>query len=144
MLSMKNLNIFLITVCSFTLMACGDEKSDTNPTASKIETAVAPTAAEEQQTPSYDHPDYKIGLELVAKSDCWSCHKINETSIGPSYKDVAAKYEPTQSNYEMLAGKIIKGGKGNWGEVPMNPHPDISTEDAIAMTKYILLLKEKK
>lgn len=140
---MKNLVIILAAVCSFSLLSCGEKKIDTNTGTSSLEIPASVTDVE-KSAPSNDHPDYKIGLELVAKSDCWSCHKINETSIGPSYKDVAAKYEPTQSNYEMLAGKIIKGSKGVWGEVPMNPHPDISTEDAIAMMKYILLLKDKK
>lgn len=133
----------MATFVAFSLLACGDEKKET---AGKVPTSelTTPAAPVEEPVASYDSPDYKIGLELVAKSDCWSCHKVSETAIGPSYKDVAAKYEPTQANYELLAGKIIKGGTGVWGQVPMNPHPDISTEDAIAMTKYILLLKPKK
>jgi len=78
---------------------------------------------------------------LVGKSDCLTCHKVNDKLIGPSYKEVAAKYEPTEENISMLASKIIKGGKGVWGEVPMTPHPQVSEEDAKAMVKYVLLLK---
>ncbi|MEX0636049.1 MAG: c-type cytochrome, partial [Ferruginibacter sp.] len=125
------------------LLACGDEAttSSNKKTTSELTTPALPI---EEPVKSYDHPDYKKGLDLVAKSDCWSCHKINDPSIGPSYREVAAKYDTTQANYKLLAGKIINGGKGVWGEVPMNAHPDISQEDAIAMTKYILLLNPKK
>ena len=87
------------------------------------------------------NPDYVKGLELIGKSDCLTCHKVREKLIGPAYKDVAAKYESTEANISMLAGKIIKGGKGVWGEVPMTPHPTVSEADAKQMIKYVLLLK---
>ena len=139
---MKKTIFFVVAAFCGSLLACGDEATtSSNNTTSELTTPAVPV---EEPVKSYDHPDYRKGLDLVAKSDCWSCHKINEPSIGPSYSDVAAKYDTTQANYKLLAGKIIKGGKGVWGEVPMNPHPDISPEDAIAMTKYILLLKPKK
>ena len=91
-----------------------------------------------------DNPDYEKGLNLVAKSDCFTCHKLREPSVGPAYGLVAAKYENTESNREMLVAKIIAGGKGAWGQIPMIPHPKLSKEDATAMVKYILLLKEEK
>jgi cytochrome c len=91
-----------------------------------------------------DNPDYEKGLNLVAKSDCFTCHKLREPSVGPAYGLVADKYENTESNREMLAAKIIAGGKGAWGQIPMIPHPKLSKEDATAMVKYILLLKEEK
>ncbi len=87
------------------------------------------------------HPDYQAGLELVGKSDCLTCHKVSATSTGPSYKAVAEKYTATPENIDMLAQKIIAGGVGNWGQVPMSAHPDMSKEDAQKMVKYILLLK---
>ena len=68
--------------------------------------------------------------------------KTSEKNIGPAYKDVAAKYENTEENVKMLAEKVIKGGSGVWGAVPMTPHPQISQEDAEAMIKYVLLLKK--
>jgi cytochrome c len=88
-----------------------------------------------------DNPDYQKGLALVAGSDCLTCHKTSEKNIGPAYKEVAAKYENTEENIEMLAGKIIKGGSGNWGAIPMTPHPQLKQEDVEQMVKYILLLK---
>lgn len=88
------------------------------------------------------NPDYVKGLELVAKSDCLTCHKINEKSTGPAYSDVAAKYTPVaDTTIQYLAGKIIKGGDGVWGAIPMTPHPQVTQADAEQMVKYILLLK---
>jgi cytochrome c len=87
------------------------------------------------------NPDYQKGLELIAKSDCLTCHKVGEKLIGPSYKEVAAKYESNEENIDLLAGKIIKGGQGVWGQIPMTAHPQISEADAKQMVKYILLLK---
>jgi cytochrome c len=141
--NMKQLICLSILAGGLCMMSCSDDASKSTPkkTTSSLTTPSAPV---EEPGKVYDHPDYKKGLELAAKSDCWSCHKINEPSIGPSYSDVAARYEPTATNYELLASKIINGGKGVWGEVPMNAHPDISKEDAIAITKYILLLKPSK
>lgn len=88
------------------------------------------------------NPDYQKGLELIGKSDCLTCHKVSEKNIGPAYKDVAAKYENTDENIKMLAGKIIKGGQGVWGPIPMTPHTSLSEADAEQMVKYILLLKK--
>ena len=62
--------------------------------------------------------------------------------IGPAYKDVAAKYENTEPNRKMLAEKIIKGGQGVWGEIPMAPHADLTQAQAEAMAMYVLSLKK--
>jgi cytochrome c len=88
------------------------------------------------------NPDYQKGLELIAKSDCLTCHKVSEKLTGPAYKDVAAKYENTDANITMLSEKIIKGGQGVWGAIPMTPHATLSEADAKQMVKYILLLKK--
>lgn len=87
------------------------------------------------------NPDYTTGLELMGKSDCQTCHKVNESAIGPSFSSIAAKYPNTPATIDTLAHKIIKGGSGNWGAVPMAAHSNISVGDATAMVKYILLLK---
>ncbi len=87
-------------------------------------------------------PNYQKGLDLVAKSDCLTCHKINEKSTGPAYSDVAKKYAgAADTTITRLAGKIISGGAGNWGVIPMTPHPQVSQADAEQMVKYVLLLK---
>jgi cytochrome c len=82
------------------------------------------------------------GELLITKSDCIGCHhKVNKL-IGPSYTDVAKKYPSNEKNIAYLADKIIKGGSGVWGKIPMTPHPKISQNDAKLMAKYILSLKK--
>lgn len=77
----------------------------------------------------------------IANSDCSACHNMSEKLVGPSYKEIAAKYPNSPENIDMLASKIINGGKGNWGEIPMAAHPSINEETAKAMVKYILAQK---
>lgn len=100
-------------------------------------------AAEPKKVDVTENPDYIKGLELISKSDCLACHKIDEKMTGPAYRDVANKYENTQANIDMLAAKVISGGKGVWGEMAMSPHPQISSEDAKSMVTYVLLLRNK-
>lgn len=87
------------------------------------------------------NPDYQKGLALVAKSDCLSCHKIDDKMLGPSYRQVAEKYGNDEATVKQLAQKVIKGGQGVWGQVPMTPHTQLSQADAEQMIKYIMLLK---
>jgi cytochrome c len=114
--------------------ACGNDK----PAGEKKDSTAAAAPANDLSS----NPDYQKGLELIAGSDCLTCHKVSDKLTGPSYKDVAAKYENTDENVAMLAEKIIKGGTGNWGAIPMTPHAALSEADAKQMVKYILLLKK--
>lgn len=81
------------------------------------------------------------GAALLTKLDCLGCHKDREKLVGPAYVDVAKKYPNTPENVAYLSSKIIEGGKGVWGEVPMTPHPGLSKDDATNLAKYILTLK---
>ncbi|MGX5820760.1 c-type cytochrome [Chitinophaga lutea] len=102
-------------------------------------------AAETTTAPAADNSmvqDVKgKGKELMAMQDCATCHKETEKVIGPSFKDIAAKYPENDENVATLADKIIKGGSGNWGEVPMAPHAGIPVDDAKEMVRYILSVK---
>ncbi|MES2647662.1 MAG: c-type cytochrome [Bacteroidota bacterium] len=102
--------------------------------------------AKTEETPVQDlsaNPDYQKGLELVGQSDCLTCHKVNEASTGPAYALVAEKYAgAADTTITRIAGKIISGGAGVWGTVPMTAHPQLSQADAEQMVKYILLLKK--
>lgn len=89
------------------------------------------------KSPEQD-PDYVAGKDLVAKSDCATCHKVDEQYTGPSFKMIAAKYPYNAESFELLANKIIKGGTGVWGQVPMIPHASLNHDDAVKMVKYIL------
>ena len=137
----------LILLMSPFLFACGggtgaDEKKD--------ETKATEPATEQPATTAPALPagitqaDYDKGLALVAQSDCLTCHKINEKLTGPAYQEIADKYEINDANITMLAGKVIKGGSGNWGTIPMTPHDGLSEDDAKAMVKYVLSLKTAK
>lgn len=101
----------------------------------KDTSAVASTAAA-------TGPEAEIaeGKSLVESTDCLSCHKVDAKLVGPAYQDVAAKY--TDADVDHLAQKIIDGGKGVWGEIPMTPHAGLSKENAQKMVKYILSLKK--
>lgn len=88
--------------------------------------------------------NHEKAIELIAGSDCLTCHKINEKVNGPSYADVAAKYEPTEANIDSLASKVINGGSGVWGAMAMTPHPALPKEDAKLIIRYILSLKNQQ
>ncbi|MET3538658.1 c-type cytochrome [Chryseobacterium limigenitum] len=80
------------------------------------------------------------GDQIIETLDCSGCHSVNERMIGPSYKEIADKY--SQKDIELLASKIIEGGSGVWGGVPMSPHPQVSKEEAKKMVEYILSQKK--
>jgi len=84
------------------------------------------------------------GESLVKASDCKTCHHTTNKIIGPAHLDVAKKYEFTEANVKMLAQKIIKGGSGVWGQIPMTAHVDISEADAEKMARYVLSLDGEK
>lgn len=133
---MKKLFIILSFSGFGLLISCGggsDKNSETE--ARKDE------AQQEAKAEPAENPDYEKGLALVGQNDCLTCHKINEASTGPAYKAVAAKYANTPEVIDQLSNKVIKGGAGNWGAVPMTPHPNLAKDDAVAMVKYILTLK---
>lgn len=87
--------------------------------------------------------EFANGAKLIAASDCKSCHQDKVRVVGPAYVDVAEKYEFTDNNVDYLATKIIEGGSGVWGEIPMIAHPDINQEDAREMARYVLSLREE-
>ncbi len=102
----------------------------------------APVAKVVTAAPAPDgSADIKRGEVLISKSDCLACHKVDTKLLGPSYKDVAAKYPNNAATISQLANKIKNGGSGVWGAIPMSPHPGLSDDDAKAMVRYILSLK---
>ena len=82
------------------------------------------------------------GEALVMESDCKSCHKAAGKSVGPSYTEVAERYADREDAMAYLAGKIIRGGGGVWGENVMAAHPDLPEADVREMVKYIMSLGE--
>jgi len=80
--------------------------------------------------------------EALAKAkNCLACHSVDKKIVGPAYKDVAKKYAGQKDAEAKLAEKVIKGGKGSWGDVPMPPNPAVKPEEATKLVKWILSLK---
>lgn len=85
------------------------------------------------------------GKIMIAESDCKACHTIDEKSAGPSYRMIAEKYQKEPKAIDILSDKILKGGAGVWGEVPMAAHPQLTKDQTMQMVEYIISLgKEKK
>ncbi len=82
------------------------------------------------------------GQKLVNESDCRSCHAVERKVNGPAYQDVARRYQGEPKALDYLAEKILKGGKGVWGEVAMSAHPQLAKADVIDMVRWILSLNE--
>jgi len=125
----------VLSVLFFAACGGGEKKQENADSASTHESAAA--ADNSMVSPSAGKPESK-GETLMAQSDCKTCHKEEMKVVGPALKDIAAKYPNTPENVDKLADKVIKGGSGNWGEVAMLPHPQISKEDAKEMVTYIL------
>jgi cytochrome c len=87
-----------------------------------------------------DAGDVPPGLALMRKTTCFSCHQTAEKSAGPPYAEVALRYAKDPDARLRLANRIISGGKGSWGELPMPPHPQHSLAETSAMTDWILSL----
>lgn len=126
----------LTMVIAAALYACGGntETAATGP--------ISNAGAEEKTTAAAPVVAKKDGKALIEASDCRGCHKDDVRLIGPSYQDVAKKYENNADNIKMLTGKIINGAQGVWGEIPMAAHPNLSEEDAAAMVGYILSMNK--
>lgn len=107
---------------------------------SKKENTSVDTTSSEAVTASEPVKTNLSGDQIIQTLDCTGCHTANERMIGPSYKEIADKY--SDKDIEMLASKIIEGGSGVWGSVPMQPHPQVSKEDAKKMVEYILSQKK--
>lgn len=85
-----------------------------------------------------------MGRSLMMASDCQSCHKINEPSVGPAYQLVAKKYQGQRGAAQYLVDKIINGGSGVWGEVAMAAHPGMKEAEARMIARWILSLADNQ
>jgi cytochrome c len=107
---------------------------------SKKENTEVPEVSSETAAVSEPAKANLSGDQIIETLDCSGCHSVNERMIGPSYKEIAEKY--SEKDIELLASKIIEGGSGVWGGVPMAAHPQVSKEDAKKMVEYILSQKK--
>ncbi|MEO7813800.1 MAG: c-type cytochrome [Usitatibacter sp.] len=76
--------------------------------------------------------------DLARGKGCLSCHGLDQRIVGPSFKEVAARYKGQAGVEAKLLGKVRRGGSGGWGSIPMPPMPDLSETDAAALVRWIL------
>lgn len=140
---MKKLLVLMMALgaIGFTMISCGGgEKKEAQKTEDEAYNDYE--TAQPEQPSSEDL--IKQGKALVDANDCKTCHHPTNKIVGPPHMDVAKKYEFTQANITYLANKIIKGGSGVWGQIPMTAHPDVSQADAEKMAMYVLSLDGEK
>lgn len=80
-------------------------------------------------------------LALATAKSCMACHAMDKKVVGPSYKEVAAKYAGQKDAVDKLAGKIMKGGGGVWGPVPMPANAQVNEADAKKLAAWVLTVK---
>ncbi|AMM26116.1 c-type cytochrome [Variovorax sp. PAMC 28711] len=80
-------------------------------------------------------------LALATSKNCMSCHAVERKVLGPSFKDIAAKYKDNKGAVDLLATKIMKGGAGVWGPVPMPANTQVSDADAKKLAAWVLSTK---
>ena len=79
--------------------------------------------------------------DLAQKKNCMACHAVSQKVIGPSYKEVAAKYAGQADAVPKLTQKVLKGGAGVWGAVPMPANPQVTEAEAKQLVTWIMTLK---
>ncbi len=121
-------NLFLAGAMVMLMFSCSKKETPSSGTGSGTSSVSEPVKS------------HLSGDQIMETLDCSGCHVVNEKMIGPSYQQIADKY--SEKDAELLASKIIEGGSGVWGGVPMSPHPQVSKEDAKKMVQYILSLKK--
>ena len=77
-------------------------------------------------------------MQLATAKNCMACHAVDKKLVGPSYKEVAAKYAGQNDAADKLAVKVIKGGAGVWGPVPMPANAQVTPDEAKKLIAWIL------
>ena len=77
-------------------------------------------------------------LQLATAKNCMACHAVDKKLVGPSYKDVASKYAGQADAVDKLAGKVMKGGSGVWGPVPMPANAQVNADEAKKLVTWIM------
>jgi cytochrome c len=82
--------------------------------------------------------DAVASAELARSKNCVACHSAERRMIGPPYKDIAARYANDSSAIRVLSERVLAGGSGNWGQMPMPPQSTLSQEEVEALVRWIL------
>jgi cytochrome c len=78
--------------------------------------------------------------KLAQQKNCTACHAIDKKLVGPAYKDVAKKYAGQKDAVDALSNKVVKGGSGVWGQVPMPPQ-QVTPAEARQLVEWVLKQK---
>ena len=108
----------------------GDSKNDPAPFATTVVT-LAPLAKEAP------------GLAAIRSSDCFNCHHATQKLIGPSFNDIAIRYQDDPAAFDQSITRVISGSSKAWGEIPMLPHPNLTRDEVGSMIRWIYSLSEK-
>jgi cytochrome c len=81
------------------------------------------------------------GADLAKAKNCLACHAVATKLVGPAYKDVAAKYAGQKDAEGKLVTKVLKGGSGAWGAIPMPANPQVNEAEAKTLVKWVLAQK---
>ncbi len=79
--------------------------------------------------------------DLAKSKNCMACHAVANKVVGPAYKDVAKKYAGDKTAEDKLVAKVLKGGSGVWGAIPMPANPQVTEAEAHTLVKWILATK---
>lgn len=79
--------------------------------------------------------------DLAKSKNCMACHAVATKLVGPAFKDVAVKYAGQKDAEEKMTQKIIKGGSGVWGAVPMPANPQLTEAESQSLAKWVLSQK---
>lgn len=100
-----------------------------------LRSAIVASLVAAAAAPAHASPD------LANKKNCLACHATDKKLVGPSFKDVAAKYGAQKDAVEVLSQKVLKGGSGSWGPVPMPANAQVSDVEAKELVRWILTIK---
>lgn len=142
----------LVSMLAIFVAACSpsnDENAEAEAVPAPTEQAVSAPVKPPEKAPATSA--IKVTDELaelsaleakLSKIGCFACHAVDDKRIGPSYRSIAERYRG-QPVTETLVGKIIKGGGGVWGPIPMTSHPHLSAEVLTPLVDQILALPSK-
>lgn len=106
------------------------------------ETDLAPVVAETKpEAPPAPAVSEADAMQLAKKNNCFACHAVGKKVVGPSFRDIAAKYRSDPGAEALLMDRIAKGGSGVWGVMVMPPSPKVSEADRRILAKFVLSSK---
>ncbi|WMW82131.1 c-type cytochrome [Undibacterium cyanobacteriorum] len=79
--------------------------------------------------------------DLAKSKNCMTCHNVDAKVVGPAFKEVAKKYAADKTAEAKLVQKVLKGGSGAWGAIPMPANTQVSEAEAKTLVKWVLSLK---